>query len=355
MPGIGQENCRSIFANLGIVTLADLIYYFPRRYDDYSKSKPISHIMYRDEITIIAEVRSISSRSIKSGRRQITEAIVGDGTGNLRINWFNQPWLDKKICSGDQLVLSGKVDMYLGRQVMNNPDWEPLEKEHLHTNRIVPIYPLTGKLNQHFLRKMMYQTVNYWAPRINDFLPIEIIKDAGLMDLPSAISQIHFPDSQVTLGDARNRLAFDEIFLLQVGVLQQKRQWESVLGKVHTCDNSWVDNTLASLPFQLTNSQKNALSEIRQDLGSGRPMNRLLQGDVGAGKTIVAALTIAIVSQKGSQSALMAPTSILAEQHYKNLINFFTGFTEGEWLDISQIRLLMGDTPNRDKDEILRD
>ncbi len=351
LPGIGQKN-GSLLASLGIVTLVDLLYYFPRRYDDYSKFKPISHVMYGDELTIIAEIKSISSRLIKNGRFQITEAIVGDGTGFLRVNWFNQPWLDKKISPGDQLVLAGKVDMYLGRQVMNNPDWEPLEKEHLHTNRIVPVYPSTGKLKQHLLRKIMFQTVNYWTPRINDFLPSEIIEEAGLLNLPNAISQIHFPDSQEALHAARDRLAFDEIFLLQIGVLQQKRQWESVVAKIFSCDEAWMKKTMSSLPFQLTNSQLDAVTVIKKDLESERPMNRLLQGDVGAGKTIVAAITIAIVSQMGSQSAIMAPTSILAEQHYKNLRHFFTNVTRNESLGDHQIRLLIGDTPNREKDEI---
>ena len=198
----------------------------------------------------------------------------------------------------------------------------------------------------------MFQTVNYWAPRISDFLPISVKESAELVDLPLAISQIHFPDSLETLRAARNRLAFDEIFLLQVGVLQQKRQWESVVGKEFPCEDTWLENTSASLPFELTNAQKNAINDIREDLVSGRPMNRLLQGDVGAGKTIIAALTIAIVTRHGSQSALMSPTSILAEQHYKNLTKYLSETLDAGLVDRNQVRLLIGDTPSREKEEI---
>ena len=215
LSGIGKRYAQT-FSKLGINCLYDLLFYFPRRYDDYSKLKPINRLEYGDELTIIATVQSSSSRQINNGRMNITEVIVSDGTGFLRLTWFNQPWVANSMKPGTQLVLSGKVDMYLGRLVMTNPEWEPLEQEHLHTNRIVPVYPLSAKITQRWLRRMMHQIVAYWAPRVRDHMPTQILKSARLLDLANAILQIHFPDSLEQLTAARNRLAFDEIFMLQI-------------------------------------------------------------------------------------------------------------------------------------------
>jgi ATP-dependent DNA helicase RecG len=151
-----------------------LLYYFPRRYDDYSQLKPINRLEYGDELTIIASIQSTSNRSLRGGKMQISEAVVTDGTEFLRVNWFNQPWILNKLNKGDQIVLSGKIDMYLGRLVMTNPEWEPLEHEHLHTNRIVPVYPLTARVTQRMLRRMMFETVSYWANRVPEYLPDSI-------------------------------------------------------------------------------------------------------------------------------------------------------------------------------------
>src|SRR5690606_28248500 len=210
----------------------------------------------------------------------------------------------------------GKVDQYLGRLVMNSPDWESVETESLHTNRIVPIYSLTERISQKWLRNVMKQVVEYWAPRVADALPESTRTSAGLLPLPDALKQIHFPDSQEQLRAARERLAFDEIFFLQMGVLRQKIDWQSVEARRFPVSDEWLDARLKSLPFALTNAQLNALKDIRADLESGKSMNRLVQGDVGSGKTVVAALAAGIVTSGGAQAAIMAPTSILAEQHY---------------------------------------
>lgn len=343
--GIGPKNAE-LLETVGLRTLEDLLYYFPRRYDDYSQMKTINRLEYGQELSVIGSIYSISNRAVRGGALQITEAVIGDGTGFLRATWFNQPWLANRIPAGTQLILSGKIEMYLGRLVMTSPEWEFLDQEHLHTNRIVPVYSLSGRLTQKVLRRLMHQTVNFWAPRTSDFLPEAIRKSAGLMDLPNALNQIHFPDSADLLRQAQARLAFDEIFLLQLGVLQQKKTWQQGTAKTYAVSDEWLDNQIAQLPFTLTNAQQKVLAEVRRDLTTGRPMNRLLQGDVGSGKTVVAALGIAIVNQGSGQSALMAPTSILAEQHFRNLNKLLVhegSFTEGE------IALLVGDTPNSEK------
>ncbi|MGD0002693.1 MAG: ATP-dependent DNA helicase RecG [Anaerolineaceae bacterium] len=351
--GIGPRSAESL-SILGLNTLGDLLYYFPRRYDDYSALKPINRLQYGEELTVIGTVQAISNRSAKGGQMQITEAVLGDGTGYLRLTWFNQPWLTSQILSGKSIVVSGKIDMYLGRLGMNSPDWEPLEQDHLHTNRIVPVYPLSGHITQRWLRKIMYQTVNFWAPRVPDYLPSSIRESAGLVDLPTAIVHTHFPDSISKLESARARLAFDEIFFLQLGVLQQKRNWESYSGRIFPSTEDWLAGQVDRLPFELTNAQKRTLQDLRTDLESGRPMNRLLQGDVGSGKTILAFLAASMVINHSAQAAIMAPTGILAEQHYRNMLTTFFPPDEASEtpLTVDQIRLLVGDTPEAEKEEI---
>ncbi|MBE3143235.1 MAG: ATP-dependent DNA helicase RecG [Planctomycetes bacterium] len=353
LQGVGPRTAQSL-KPLGLETLGDLLYYFPRRYDDYSNLKPINHINYGDELTVIGTIQSISTRPVRGGQMQITEAVIGDGTGFLRLTWFNQPWLAHQIKQESLIVVSGKVDMYLGRLGMNSPDWEHLEQEHLHTNRIVPVYPLTAHVNQRWLRKIMFQTVSFWAPRVPDYLPEDIRNDANLVSLSNALSQVHFPDSNEKLKAARSRLAFDEIFFLQLGVLRQKRTWESVSAQVFETPEEWLEQQIQRLPYQLTNAQNQVLQEVRADLTSGRPMNRLLQGDVGSGKTVVAILAAAIVTHHGAQAAIMAPTSILAEQHYQNILRMLskTDALPDAPHQPSQIRILVGDTPESEKEEI---
>jgi ATP-dependent DNA helicase RecG len=339
-----------MLTRLGLNTLGDMLYNFPRRYEDYSQLKPIRDLFYGQQVTVIGEVTSINSRPLRGGKMTITEVVINDGTAGLRLSWFNQPWLANRLKVGDAISVSGKVEQYLGRLVMNSPDWEPVEVENLHTNRIVPIYPLTANVTQKWLRKLMHQVVTFWAPRLTDHLPENIRTAAGLPDLSTALLQVHFPDSDEKLQAARQRLAFDEIFFLQTGVLRQRRDWQSLPGRIFAIEAAWLDARLAALPFALTTAQKKALTEIHLDLASGQSMNRLLQGDVGSGKTVVAALAAAIVNASGAQAAIMAPTSILAEQHYHTFLNILA--SENGILQPSCIRLLVGDTPAAEKDEI---
>ena len=355
LAGVGPRHA-SMLTRLGLNTLGDMLYNFPRRYDDYSQLKPIRDVFYGQQVTVIGEVTMVSSRPMRGGKMTITEVVINDGTAGLRLSWFNQPWLANRLKVGDAISVSGKVDQYLGRLVMKSPDWEPVEVENLHTNRIVPVYPLTANVTQKWLRSLMHQVVTYWAPKLTDHLPETIRQAADLPELGTALLQAHFPDSNESLQAARQRLAFDEIFFLQTGVLRQRRDWQSVPGRVFAVEDAWLEARLAGLPYALTAAQKNALADIRTDLGSGKPMNRLLQGDVGSGKTVVAALAAAMVTQSGapfsrtSQAAILAPTSILAEQHYRNFSDLLAG--ENGPLQPGQIRLLVGDTPASEKEEI---
>jgi ATP-dependent DNA helicase RecG len=349
LAGVGPRHA-AMLTRLGINTLGDMLYYFPRRYDDYSQLKPIRDVFYGQQITVIGTVTMVNSRPLRGGKMTIIESIINDGSAGLRLTWFNQPWLTNRLKVGEAISVSGKVEQYLGRLVMNNPDWEPVEVENLHTNRIVPIYPLTQNVTQKWLRKLIHQVVTYWAPKLTDHLPEAICQSAGVMDLGTALLQAHFPDSDEKLKAARQRLAFDELFFIQTGVMRQRRDYQSVAGRVFNVADEWLAGRIAALPFALTNAQQKAVADIRLDLKSGKPMNRLLQGDVGSGKTVVAALAAAMVNQSGAQAAIMAPTSILADQHYHNFTNLLAG--EGGLLKPEQICLLVGDTSAGDKEAI---
>ncbi len=339
-----------MLSRLGLHTLGDMLYNYPHRYDDYSQLKPIRELFYGQQVTVIGTVTFTGSRQARGGRMHIFEVVINDGTGGLRLAFFNQPWLANRIKEGDAISVSGKVEQYLGRVVMNGPDWEPVEVENLHTNRIVPVYSLTQNVTQKWLRKLMFQVVTYWAPKLTDHLPDSVCKSANLPDIGTALLQVHRPDSQEKLQAARARLAFDEIFFLQMGVLRQRRDWQSLAGQVFEVGDDWFSARLSSLPFILTGAQLRAVDEIRADLKSGRPMNRLLQGDVGSGKTVVAALAAALITASGAQAAIMAPTSILAEQHFRNFLTLLAG--ENGMLPPEQIRLLVGDTPEKEKEAI---
>ena len=354
--GVGESMAEKL-EKIGITTIKDLLDYYPRRYDDFSNLLPINRLEYGKEVTAIGTIKSITTRPTKNPRITLTEAVLTDGTGYLRLSWFNQPYLENTIKPETQIVVSGKVDRYLGRLSLNNPEWEKLEKEQLHTNRIVPVYSLTADLKQRSLRNVIYKTVNYWSTRVTDYLPPSICESAGLMDMRSAKSQIHFPDSMEDLQKAQHRIAFDEIFLLQIGALQQKYKWQSNTAQTFYVSDEWLQEQQEKLPYPLTSAQIKSLEEIRTDLSSGIPMNRLLQGDVGSGKTIVAGLASAIIIQNGAQTAILAPTSILAEQHYKTFQNLFSS-PDGDFMQLvppEAIQLLIGETPAADKEKILSD
>ena len=346
LKGIGEKKAAAL-ERMGISSVRDLLYTFPRRHDDYSKLKPIGSLWFGEDITIIGTVDKVSTRSVKQGKMKIIEALISDKSGAIRATWFNQPWIEGQLSRAKQVVLSGEIDQYLGKLVLNNPEWEPLSKKQLHTNRIVPVYPLTKDITQKWLRGIIHYVVEQYAPHIDDPLPDNLKSSSSLIDLSNAIQEIHFPDSEASLNKAKHRLAFDEIFLLQMGVLEQKKQWESRPGQVFESPGDWLKTRIENIPFQLTKAQKNALEQVRKDLRSGHPMNRLLQGDVGSGKTVIAALTSLIITRANSQVALLAPTSILAEQHFLSLQQFIVGGSEG--LTNDQICLLLGSTPEKEK------
>jgi ATP-dependent DNA helicase RecG len=312
------------FAKLNVKTVRDLLYFFPRRYVDYSRIKPISELIEGEEQTIMGTIWQ--ARVATLGNRRGTEAIVGDKTGTIRVRavWFNQPYLAKTFRTNARIVISGTVSQFKGQKVFESPEWELLgDKELIHTGRLVPVYPLTQGLYPRQVRKWTKEAVDGFAWQLDDFLPPEIKAHCRLLDLPTAIAQIHYPDDQTMAGRARGRLSFDELFLLQLGVLAKKRDWqEGQSGNAFHVDQEVINRFLQCLPFELTRAQERVLQEILDDLKQPKAMSRLLQGEVGSGKTVVATLALLIAVVNDYQGALMAPTEVLAEQHYTNICNY---------------------------------
>ena len=307
------------FNRLGVKTIRDLLYFFPHRHLDYSQRKFISQLAEGEEQTIIANVWQAQVTML--GGRRGTEAIVGDETGNVRVVWFNNPYLAKKLPTNTRLVLSGRVSLFSGRHVFESPEWELVEdRELIHTGRLVPLYPLTQGLRPRQVRKLMKELIDQWAWRVEDFLTPELRQRCNLLELSQAISQAHYPEDEAAKDGARLRLAFDELFILQLGVLSKKRDWqESQPGNPFSAKTPVLGVFTKSLPFELTAAQHRVLKELLADLEKPRPMSRLLQGEVGSGKTVVAMTALLVAAANGYQGAFMAPTEILAEQHFTNI------------------------------------
>lgn len=337
---------------LGVSTIRDLLYLFPHRYDDFSSLKTIDDLEYGEEVTIVGTVRETRERTTRRGQALVT-TVVSDGTGVVQATWFNQPYLVSRLKAGRQVVISGKVDEYLGRLTFSSPTWEPLDKELIHTGRLVPVYPLTKGIGARWLRRLLKRTTDYWSLRLPDHLTPATREKRTLLNLETAIQQIHFPDNPEMVEQARRRLAFDELLMIQLGVLTQRHEWRQRPGQPVQIDVPLLRTFLESLPFTLTQAQEKTLSEILDDVQQATPMSRLLQGDVGSGKTVVAAAAMLMAVASGVQAVLMAPTEILAEQHYANLQKLW-----GElWLPgvtkvTSHLRLITGSLRQSEKEEI---
>jgi ATP-dependent DNA helicase RecG len=309
---------------LNIKTVEDLLYHFPFRYIDYSLISPICRVQPGEIVTIQGEIISMKNEYTKYGKK-IQKAQVSDGTGKIGIVWFNQPFLIKIIKVGEQYSFSGKIDWFGHSLVMVSPEYEIQKPQTIHTGRLSPIYPETRGVTSKWLRSRISWLIKKSAHQIEDILPSEIRKKYDLLDFVNAIEQIHFPKTLKEAETARNRFAFEELFLLQLATLKRKVSWKKKKSpfKLLT-DQEKILEFIRRLPFELTLAQKKCLKEILNDLNRPQPMNRLLQGDVGSGKTVVAAVAIYISFLNGIQSVLMAPTEILANQHYQTLNQLLT-------------------------------
>lgn len=345
IPGIGEFRAEAL-SRLEISTIKDLIYHFPRKHEDFSNLTPINKLNFSDKVSIAATVKSIYTRNIKGGKQKITEAILVDDSGNLRITFFNQPFLERSIKPGLRIMVSGLVEMYSGRYVLTNPEWIELDKGGVALNRLFPYYSLTKNITQKWLREIIFKQINLWVPKISDFFSPEFLSRAKILDLPTALRNIHFPENLDLKRQAEERFSFQDTFFLHLSMLQQKKNWQKVSAKIINFNGDLFERLSNSLPYQLTSAQKKSILDIQNDLASGVPMSRLIQGDVGSGKTIVAAMGIAATVLNGYQSVVMAPTGILAEQLFTNIRSFL--LTNKIILE-NEICFLSGDTAARDK------
>jgi ATP-dependent DNA helicase RecG len=318
--GVGPS-VATLLEKLGVYTVNDMLFLLPRRYDDYTHMRTISHLVPDAErpATVIGTVMHAEVRVGRSGRKDFF-MVIDDASARMAVTFFGQHWMIRQIKKGQQLVLSGIVSMWNNQPQMINPEWEQLDVENLHTIGIVPVYPLTEGLSGKTLRKLMRSTVNYWAERLPDYVPESTLERSELGDLGWAIKNLHFPESWDHLQHAKNRLMFDELLMLQLAVLANRREWQSVPGPALNVDPDAVEQFIqAVFPYPLTNAQRRVIDDIRRDVSTTTPMNRLIQGDVGSGKTAVATVAIGMALANEKQAALMVPTSILAEQHYRSI------------------------------------
>ena len=328
--GVGPARAK-LLKRLGIETLEDIFYYIPWRYEDRRHLKKISGLQFGSHETTVCEVVSSEIITTPRKRMKIFELTVTDGTGFLKSRWFNQAYLSRYFKKGQKVILSGMVkgNPYGGAGLeMENPDFELYGNDDalVHTSRIVPVYKATEGISPKQIRSLMFNTARSCASVIEDCVPGEILGRYGLKPLRWALKEIHFPEECNDMGSlnsgvsqAHRRLVFDEFFLLELGLALFKKRETVERGISFSAGNGLVKKFFRLLPFQLTSAQRRVIDEIRSDMERSVPMNRLVHGDVGCGKTVVALAAMLIAAENGYQSCLMAPTELLAEQHYINL------------------------------------
>lgn len=310
---------------LGIFTLLDLLLHLPSRYEDYSIISKISHAQPGETVTIQGQILEFKNQYLKNARiKTIQKATVTDNTGNIELIWFNQPFLAKSIQKNSTISASGRIEGSGKKISIESPEFEILfdNSSAIHTGRLIPIYPETKGVSSKWLRRQIHKVLGRLKNELSEYLPKNIINKYQFMNFAKAIQEVHFPHNPSLAEKAKERLAFDELFLMQLASLKRKKEWQENLTAHPFTIKKYqkeVNNFLASLPFTLTNAQKKAVSEITHDLEQNKSMNRLLQGDVGSGKTVVAAIAMYVSFLNGFQSIILAPTEILAEQHFSTL------------------------------------
>jgi ATP-dependent DNA helicase RecG len=326
-----QKRYLKLLDKVGIKNLRDLLNYYPARYEDYSVISKIGRLQEGEKITVIGKVTSFSHKFTKKRGFTIQQGELDDGSGKLKIIWFNQLFLKNMILPGINLSVAGVVETQGKSWVMQNPEYELLKglaldsqgQALIHTSRLVPIYPETKGLTSKWLRGKIFGVLD--VP-IKEWLPPQILAAESLLDLETALKEIHFPTSPDFFEKAKNRLEFDEIFKFQANGLIRRKQLEEKTARLIPIDHQEINRLISSLPFKLTPGQTTAIDQILNDLNRTYPMNRLLQGDVGSGKTIVAAAAAFSTIKAGLQVAFMVPTQVLADQHAETLTNLLKPF-----------------------------
>jgi ATP-dependent DNA helicase RecG len=311
---------------LEIRTFMDFLFHLPNRYEDYSIISQIAQIQAGETVTVQGQVLEIKTNYLRGGRiKTMQKALVTDGTGTIELTWFNQPYLTNAIPTNAHIAASGRVNAFKNKKLsIQNPEYEVLEPDAngIHTGRLVPVYPTTQGVSSKWLRRQIYTILTQYSDDIKEYLPEDLVKRYGFMSFPEAMHEIHYPASLELAAKAHERLAFDELFLMQLKSTQRRAVWKEKRDGIPMQIKPFkkdIDACINSLPFKLTQAQQNAVANIFGDIEQDRPMNRLLQGDVGSGKTIVAAISMYAAYLNGYQSVLMAPTEILANQHFASV------------------------------------
>ena len=348
LKGVGPKKAK-ILEKLNIKTVQDLLTYFPSKYEDRSQLKLIAQLI--DETATIRAVVAHHKLIYLPKRKQLLKITVEDGTGKAILNCFNQTYLKATLPVGTTIIIHGKFTR-IGKTVQSsNFTYEKItskKEDPIHTNRIVPIYPLTQNLNIRFLRALIKKTLDEHIYNLKDILPLWIRNRYNLQNYPSSLKEIHFPSSWERLKQARYRLIFEEFFLWLLALELKKRVSKRIHKKrVYEIKKHLLTKFKNQLSFEFTSSQKKVINEIFNDLRTPSPMNRLLQGDVGSGKTVVAVSAMLLVIENGYQSALMAPTEILAEQHYFTLKQMLSG------LDLT-IDIVVGKQKRKEREKLLQ-
>ena len=322
LKGVGPVRARAL-ARLGIETVGDLLRHYPRSYLDRTAVTPVRRAAVGQDVTIAGQVLTAGERRTRRGR-SLQTITVDDGTGVVYCQWFGQSYLIKQFRSGVEVLLSGRVQRHQGRKQLVHPDFEILggEGDPLHTGRLVPVYPLTSGIGQHWLRRRVHEVLPGLMPSVRETLPDDLRRAHDLCGLADALRDIHFPADAIALARARARLVYEEVFFIQLAMGLRRRGRDELSGTRLDVPGDLTGRLVGALPFDLTGAQRRVLAEILRDLRSGRVMHRLLQGDVGCGKTLVALIASLFVIEQGHQALLMAPTEVLARQHGRTLARY---------------------------------
>ncbi len=317
----------------GIKTVQDLLFHFPSRYDDFSDIISISEARRKlaETVCVQGRITEINNSHTFKKWMNLTEAIIEDDKAEIKVVWFNQPYLAKTLREDDFVCLAGKVSISKEGLYLNNPAYERInemaENDFLtHTGRIVPVYPETRGITSRWLRYIIKPLLYRFAEQMPETLPAEIIKKYKFLPIKTAVQQLHFPDSFDAADAAKARFSFEELFLIQLSVLKEKAKLIKKSASVCKMDTELMKEFTQSLPFQLTDSQRKCSFQILKDLEKSVPMSRLLEGDVGSGKTVVATMAALNTVKRGYQVAFLAPTEILAKQHFKEISKLLEKF-----------------------------
>lgn len=351
--GVGPAR-KKLFANLGVDSVEDLLYLFPRRYEDRRKIITIDQAKLGEVSTITGNILTTGARRSWYTKKHVTEIIVEDKTGKIFCVWFNQPYLAHYLENGKTIVCHGKLDRYKDRMQMIAPEYEIIDEDDdkiLSVGRIVPVYPLTRGMGQRYMRKTLDKCLEKYKESLVDELPVKLRNKHKLMNIKRAIGSLHFPEETEDQDAALKRVSFEEFYFFQISVMLRRLSIIQKPGISHRISDMDILQYVNGFKFDLTKAQKRVIREIREDLMRPVPMLRLLQGDVGCGKTVVAFFGCVCAQKNGYQSAIMAPTEILARQHYENI----KALMEKKILPPLNVCLLTSSVPKQQRDKILSD